>query len=285
MTERRFLGRKDITADVRRIQAMFGTLYAGGGVVVLDSTGISILVGAAYADLRAYRFANAAGTTVSRVGSRQDGTDSEIVVESHAFAGLNSATYVRADSPAGQISQVGIEAIHGVANSAGVLFNISAANASTIEWQIDGGWLADVDATEWSFGLRGSATAGDDVRLQADWELTYLLSTREAKTNIIDYVADRAHFMQLKPSTYNAIEEPNGQPIVGLIAENVEAAFPHLATYRGERKKSGEIPDPSKVKLCSWNDRQMLTTAISIIQQQERDIEALQARVAALEAK
>ena len=31
MTEQRFLGRQEINSDVRRIQALFGTLYAGRG--------------------------------------------------------------------------------------------------------------------------------------------------------------------------------------------------------------------------------------------------------------
>lgn len=270
--EERFLGRKDFMTDVRRLQAVIGTLYAGGGVVVLDSTGISILVGAAYADLRAYRFVNAAGTTVSRVGSRQDGTDSEIVVESHAFAGLNSATYVRADSPAGKISQVGIEATHGVANSAGVLYDISAANASLIEWQIDGGWRMDINATEINAGLRGSATAADDVRLQADWELTYFTSARAAKTDITPWQASMAAFMQLKPVTFKPVEDPEHAPIVGLIAEDVEAAMPDAVNYRDGA-------------LSGWDDKQLFVTLLSVVQQQQRDIEALQERVAALEAK
>jgi len=284
MTERRFLGRQEITADVRRIQAMFGTLYAGGGVVILDSTGIAILVGAAYADLRSYRFVNAAGTTVSRVGSRQDATDSEIVVEAHPFAGRNSATYVRADSPAGQISQVGIEATHGVANSAGVLFDISAANASTIEWQLDGGWQGGVTPGHWWLGLAADAVSGNDVRLQADWEVTYIVSLREGKDNIVPWQADRNQFMRLQPSSYTSIKKPEHGPIIGLIAEDVEQVAPYLANYLAQKGPDGK-PDMNDLRLSGYDDKQLLITLVSVVQEQQKDIEALKARVTALEAK
>ena len=36
---------------------------------------------------------------------------------------------------------------------------------------------------------------------------------------------------------------------------------------------------------AGWDDKQMMATMISMIQQQQKDIEALKARVAALEAK
>ena len=287
MTERRFLGRQEITADVRRIQAMFGTLYAGGGVVILDSTGIAILVGAAYADLRSYRFVNAAGTTVSRVGSRQDATDSEIVVEAHPFAGKYSGAYVRADAPAGQIAQVGIEAKHGVASSAALLCDIDATNVSSIWWEVDGAWPGHVDVSGLYYELTGDATSGSDVRLQADWELTYALSVRAAKTDIMPFQADRAAFMRLQPTTYRAKDRPNGPPMVGLIAEEVVEVYPDFAVKMSARGQRGPERDigPPEFRLTGWDDKQLLVTLVSVVQEQQKDIEALKARVAALEAK
>jgi len=284
MTERRFLGRQEIMADVRRIQAMFGTLYAGGGVVKLDADGIVIVVGTTYADIRSYRFVNTAGTTVSRVGSRQDATDIELVVEALQSVGRHSAVYVRSDSVDGKGSQVGVEAKHGAGANASVLFDVSATEESSITWALDSNWQGHVLDGHWFVGLAGDATAGTDVRLQADWELTYDTSVRAAKTNIADWDADRAKFMQLRPTTYNAVEDPGGRPIVGLIAEDVEKTFPYMASYLAQKGPDGK-PDMADLRLAGWDDKQLLVTLVSVVQEQQKDIEALKARVTALEAK
>jgi len=287
MTERRFLGRQEITADARRLQAMFGTLYAAGGLVKLDANGIEIIAGTTFANSRSYKFVDASGDIVARLGAVHDDTVSDyrsVDMRTLPHAGLASVAWVVADAPTGEIAQTNIEAKlnSAYARSATMLCDVSAA--SSVQWAIDDVWRATIGATEISAGLRGSATAGNDVRLQADWEVTYDTSIRAAKTDIAPWQADRAKFMELKPSSYKSVTKPDGPPIVGLIAEDVEKTMPHLANYLAQRGPDGK-PDIGDLRLSGWDDKQMMATMISVIQQQQKDIEALKARVAALEAK
>jgi len=287
MSEQQFLGRKSLMADVARIQAMFGTLYGGGGTVKICGDGIEIVASTTFADSRSYKFVDASGDVVARLGAVHDDTVSDyrsVDMRTLPHAGLASVAWVVADAPTGEIAQTNIEAKlnSAYARSATMLCDVSAA--SSVQWAIDDVWRATIDATEISAGLRGSATAGTDVRLQADWEVTYDTSIRAAKTDIAPWQADRAKFMELKPSSYKSVTKPDGPPIVGLIAEDVEKTMPHMANYLAQRGPDGK-PDMADLRLAGWDDKQMMATMISMIQQQQRDIEALNARVAALEAK
>ncbi|HUW08607.1 MAG TPA: hypothetical protein VM537_02715, partial [Anaerolineae bacterium] len=84
-----------------------------------------------------------------------------------------------------------------------------------------------------------------------------------------------------------AIEAPDGRSIIGLIAEEVAETMPGLATYLDKRGLDRSRPkgEPPELELVSWDNKQMLVTAISVIQQQEADLKDLKAKVATLEMK
>lgn len=288
--EERFLGRKDITTDVRRLQAMMGTLYAGGGIVKLGTDGIEIIASTTFADSRSYKFIDASGDIVARCGAVHDDTVDDyrsVDIRTLPHAGLGSIAWVVSESPEGNPCQANLWASHDIDTTTHEAFfscDTDETNDSIIWWAIDGGWMGQIEDGHTYMFLDGTAVVGTNVDVQADWELTYDSSVRAAKTNIADWQADRAKFMQLRPTTYNAVEIPDGRPMVGLIAEEVEEALPYATTYLAAKGPDGD-PDMDDLRLSGWNDKQMLVTLISVVQQQQTDIEALQARVAALEAK
>ena len=306
MTEQRMLGRKDITADVARIQSMFGTLYGGGGTVKVCGDGIEIVASTTFADSRSYKLVDASGDVVARLGAVHDDTVDDyrsVDVRTLPHAGLGSVAWMVSESPEGTGCATIMWASHDIDTTdheAYLHLYTDAANVAGIVTYIDGGWMSETKAGHIYMGLDDNVTAGDDVRLQADWEVTYIASTRASKTNIAEYVADRAAFAQLKPSRYNAARAPDETPMVGLIAEDVNEVFPEIVIWRQDRppksapgKGPRQKPQPTgEPHISSWDNRQMQIMMISVIQQQEADIAALQAtvadlgaRVAALEAR
>jgi len=139
VTEERFLGRKDITSDVRRIQAMFGTLYAGGGVVILDASGVRIRVPIAPADLNSYRFVNAADTVISQlmayydIGANLNG----LTLTANSVAACGSVLWLRAEAPAGFRASSQLCAYRNAGTRSDILCNVSNADVSTITAYID----------------------------------------------------------------------------------------------------------------------------------------------------
>jgi len=289
MTEQQFLGHKSFMADVARIQASMGVLYAGGGVVKMSSDGIEIIVTTSKEDKRSYKFVQAlGGTATSLWGSHitAGGTPTNYAsLWANEVASTDTLISVKGMAPASQIAEARlIAAQDSDTNYCGIYCAVSAAAVPAVVTSIDGNAMVDVKLNDITMLLRGSATAGFDVRMQADYEITYDSSTRAAKTNIASWKADRDKFMQLRPTTYNAIEDPGGRPIVGLIAEEVEETLPYAACYLAQKGPDG-VPDMADLRLAGWDDKQMMATMISVVQQQQKDIEALKARVAALEAK
>ena len=289
MTEQQFLGHKSFMADVARIQASMGVLYAGGGVVKMSSDGIEIIVTTSKEDKRSYKFVQTLGGTATALwGSHitAGGTPTNYAsLWANEVASTDTLISVKGMAPASQIAEARlIAAQDSDTNYCGIYCAVSAAAVPAVVTSIDGNAMVDVKLNDITMLLRGSATAGFDVRMQADYEITYDSSTRAAKTNIASWKADRDKFMQLRPTTYNAIEDPGGRPIVGLIAEEVEETLPYAACYLAQKGPDG-VPDMADLRLAGWDDKQMMATMISVVQQQQRDIEALKARVAALEAK
>ena len=289
MSEQQFLGRKSFMTDVARIQASMGILYAGGGVTKLSSDGIEIIVTTTKEDKRSYKFVQTLGGTATALwGSHitAGGTPTNYAsLWANEVASTDTLISVKGMAPASQIAEARlIAAQDSDTNYCGIYCAVSAAAVPAVVTSIDGNAMVDVKLNDITMLLRGSATAGFDVRMQADYEITYDSSTRAAKTNIVSWKADRDKFMQLRPTTYNAIEDPGGRPIVGLIAEEVEETLPYAACYLAQKGPDG-VPDMADLRLAGWDDKQMMATMISVVQQQQRDIEALKARVAALEAK
>jgi len=279
------------------LQAEDGKAYAGGSVVALDENGIEIEASTAFADSRSYKFKDSSGDVVGRVGAVHDEVTDDyrsVDLRTRPHAGLSSIAWVVSESPEGNGCQTNLWATHSLLNydhEAFISLDTNESNVSRIWWTIDGVQMGSIKANYTGFVLRGEAEAGDDVRLQSDWELTYATSARATKVNIADFTADRSAFMLLKPSTYNAKRSPNGRPMIGLIAEDVDLAFPDLVTRRlprpvleernGQRRPGMPTGSP---QISGWDDRQMLVTVISVVQQQERDLTTLEARVAGLEA-
>jgi len=179
-----------------------------------------------------------------------------------------------------------IYAEHDAAQYAYWIADIDDAYGSAIWWVVDEAQMGEFKKDHSHIVLDGTAVVGTNVDVQADWELTYSTSVRAAKTNIRDFMADRQVFMDLKPTIYNAIEAPSGPPIIGLIAEDVAETLPGLATFLDKRGLSRSRPkgEPPELELVGWDDKQMLVTMISVVQQQEQDLTALEARVAMLES-
>jgi len=289
MTEQQFLGHKSFMADVARIQASMGVLYAGGGVVKMSSDGIEIIVTTSKEDKRSYKFVQAlGGTATSLWGSHitAGGTPTNFAsLWANEVASTDTLISVKGMAPASQIAEARlIAAQDSDTNYCGIYCAVSAAAVPAVVTSIDGTAMIDVKLNDITMLLRGEATAGFDVRMQADYEITYAASIRAGKTDIADWEADRAKFMELRPSSYKSLGHPDGPPIVGLIAEDVEKTFPYMANYLAQKGPDGK-PDMADLRLASYDDKQLLITLVSVVQEQQRDIEALTARVAALEAK
>jgi len=139
MTEQRFLGHKDITTEARRLQAMFGTLYAGGGVVKLSADGMHILVDVTLDDLRSYKFVNSAGDVISRLAAYYNaGADNNTVrLEAYPMASCGSYTWVGAKSPADEEAQVTIDANQDDAHYATIVLDVWTDGTPTISFGVD----------------------------------------------------------------------------------------------------------------------------------------------------
>lgn len=268
------------------LQAEDGKAYAGGGVVRLNSDGIEVEASTAYANSRSYKFKNTSGTVIGRYGAIQNTGDGsiELLMEGFPISDYHTGAYLRAEAISGKVSQAGIEAKHGASYTAGMSCDVDGSNVPFIWWQLNGVQRAKLETAAISLVLRGTATLGADVRRQANDEITYDTSIRAVKTNIRPHQADRDTFMHLKPHSYKAIEDPSGPDIVGFVAEEVAALYPEAAIYTRDPidliPGKVEYGDP---RLINYNEKQLLAEAISVIQQQEADLETLRDRVAVLE--
>jgi len=174
MTERALLGRKDITSDARRIQALFGTLYAGGGIVKLSSDGIRILTAATYGDARSYQFQRADETVVSRLAGYYNDVgnvnSAELLVNS--VAGYDSAGRVRVESPAGEDAQAVVSAYHAAGSYADVVADVSTGNVASVFAVIDGTIRLNVDAggvdVTGTLAVTGAITATTTITATGD---------------------------------------------------------------------------------------------------------------------
>jgi len=286
VTEQRFLGRQEITADVRRIQGLLGTVYAAGGIVKLGENGIEIVVADAQEDKRSYKFVQAlGGDATAFFGSHiTGGVDpySLTWVWAKEVEDTSTMTSVVGAAPDGFTAAANLIAEQDEgANYASVNTHVDPDNTEYVTVDIGGALNVRVYSGEIYIVHRGDAESGIDARIQADMEVTYVASTRALKTNIEDYAADRDVFMQLRPRTFNSITNPEGRPIIGLIAEEVEETAPNLASYMAQTGPDGK-PDMDDLRLATWDDKQLMITMVSMIQQQQQQMDALQAEVAAL---
>ena len=170
MTEERFLGRKDITSDVRRIQAMFGTLYAGGGVVVLDASGIRVVLSDAVEDWSAYRFVDADGVVISRLTGYMGLLANTVMLEVLPQVGRQSLVDIRATSPVGDVAQAEIVAYQAAGSYAGVYSFVDAVSYEYISNVINGApiLLIDADGIEVTGKIITSTAIGARVERTSD---------------------------------------------------------------------------------------------------------------------
>jgi len=101
------------------------------------------------------------------------------------------------------------------------------------------------------------------------------------KENIedLDEASAVAEIMRMRPVTFDwkrgtrSIDAVSGMHDVGMIADWTAAIDPLLGSY----DKDGQLEN--------WKDREVLTLAIKTIQEQQKKLEALEARIAALETR
>lgn len=82
-----------------------GKLYAGGGNVVLSSSGIRIIAGSTYADTLAYQLVNDAGVVIAGFGATglAASGDHSIVVKVPSIAGQSSSYQTALTAPSGEL--------------------------------------------------------------------------------------------------------------------------------------------------------------------------------------
>jgi len=290
--EERFLGRKDFMTDVRRLQAVMGTLYAGGGVVKLSEDGIEILVTTSKEDKRSYHFVSALGGTATALwGSHitAGATPTNFAsLWANEVAAKDTLISVKGAAPSGQEADARILASQNDdASYAGVYCRVTAPGVEQVETVVGGVAMIKSLAAANYAEVPARTAAGLDVQVMAaDGKLVHVPSARAYKTDIRDHQTDRQAFMSLRPRTYRLVGgKPDAPAMVGLIAEEVVDAFPDFGVWApcasvGPDEKP-ELPEP---RLAAYDHRQVMATIVSVVQQQQRDIEALQERVAALEA-
>jgi hypothetical protein len=276
------------------LQTSDGKAYAGGGTVRLDSNGVQVAAGTLYDPERCYKFYDIYGNMLSRYGAKRDTTSMfrETDISTFSEADFDSFSWLSATSPTNKLAATYMKAWHGqgTTDRSDIWVWMGTDGKSNIDlstlWN-SRMWIEDAGIY---MPLPEESSSNMNVQVQEDYQITFLTSTRASKTDIQDFVADRQRFMQLRPVTYRSVTRPSERRYVGMIAEEVVDAYPILACRMRKNRvnrariMAGEPDEPPEYALAGWDSNQMLSMAVSIIQQQEADLGALAARVAALEA-
>lgn len=93
-----------------------GKATAGGGQVVLDENGVSVLVSDAFYDENSYKFVDGSGNTVSYLNCYGDPTYKMVSVQAKPVTGQSSGVFVKSDCPTSKTSSIELFADY---NSAG----------------------------------------------------------------------------------------------------------------------------------------------------------------------
>ena len=93
-----------------------GKATAGGGQVILDENGVSVLVSDAFYDENSYKFVDGSGNTVSYLNCYGDPTYKIVSVQAKPVAGQSSGVFVKSDCPTSKTSSIELFADY---NSAG----------------------------------------------------------------------------------------------------------------------------------------------------------------------
>ena len=126
-----------------------------------------------------------------------------------------------------------------------------------------GGWVRRFFFTDSGFAYNTSGTWGT-------------ISDARLKENIVDATPKLAELMQLRVRNFNFITEP-GNKQIGFIAQEVEEIFPGLV--------DNSKPDDDGNSRKSLKTTVLIPMLIKAMQEQQKIIESLTARVAQLEAK
>lgn len=124
----------------------------------------------------------------------------------------------------------------------------------------------------------GAGGAGDDYMCLSSGQAvhhgaTCVASSAAFKQNVRTLPLNLGRFMSLRPVSYSwKPDYYQGKPDIGFIAEEVAAVDPRLAIYQDG-------------KPYSIGDREILALAVRVIQAQQKQIQALAARLEALESK
>lgn len=172
----------------------------------------------------------------------------------------------------------------GVAPSSNLRVSIRGANATSSDWQIltsnstpancfgvrnDGAFFTGVAAVS---PYNNTSGTGANVFIDAGGYLGRSTSSRRYKTNIVDYTNGLEAVAALRPVFYKGINDGNKQ-FAGLIAEEVhEAGLHEFVSYNADNE-----PD-------ALHYGNMVALAFKAIQELNAKVEALESRVAELEA-
>jgi len=151
-----------------------GKLTAGGGVVIIDSDGISIEITTDYADSRAYRFVESGGALRSVFEGYENASINSLRVSTKDVTGKDSQAILLAHAPSGEkaTSQLEAEATSGI-------FARAVADGSTLTFEIGetgGGATTKVYTTSGDIRTDGGLFVGatdvdpdaDDIWLDGD---------------------------------------------------------------------------------------------------------------------
>lgn len=93
------------------VNADNGQAVAGGGAVMLDANGISVVASSTYADMRSYKLLDGSDVMGGVFGYAQE-TGNVVTFRTNAVTGKTSYAWIDAQSPSGGRSQVNIAARH-----------------------------------------------------------------------------------------------------------------------------------------------------------------------------
>ena len=170
--------------------------------------------------------------------------------------------------------------------SGGQLLVGTTSNANNVTLNVAGTLEASGSGKSYIYGAYAQTVGATnrDVFVDDTGALGYVASIQASKTNI-QSINDISWLLELNPVTFNYrkkdldgnyTNESDGGIQHGLIAEDVETIKPELCFY-------DEIDGKQELRGVSYS--KLITPMLKLIQQQQAAIVALEAKVAALEAK
>jgi hypothetical protein len=188
----------------------------------------------------------------------------------------------------------------GVGSSPSSSFNLSVSGDAHVSTGLSVGTTSTASSGQVyansSFRLGSSSTGtGTAVVRTSGGLLVPQSSTRRVKDNIRDLEIDREKFLQLRPVSFSLKKSLGGDPDIGLVAEEVEQLVPDLVVYGPKRtwigndgevqrnEKGEEVLSATEIEPYSVRYDKVGVYLISIVAQQEKELQELRTRLERLE--